>query len=83
MIELGAFVGAIFASFVADHYSRRNSIRAGVCFFLVGSAIQTGAFGAVHAGALLTVACAHQALRRTTPSSLAALSVASASAFSP
>jgi MFS family permease len=42
MIVLGAFVGAFCASFVADHYSRRMSIRVGVIFFLIGSAIQTG-----------------------------------------
>lgn len=55
MIELGAFVGAIIAPFVADHYSRRWSIRVGCVFFLIGSIIQTASFnyGTIVAGRLI------------------------------
>ncbi|MCO5589994.1 hypothetical protein L7F22_043963 [Adiantum nelumboides] len=55
MIELGAFVGAIFAPFVADHYSRRWSLRVGCMFFLIGSIIQTASFtyGTIVAGRLV------------------------------
>ncbi|KAK0532425.1 hypothetical protein OC842_003288, partial [Tilletia horrida] len=45
MIELGAILGAASAGYIADRYSRRNAIRTGVLWFIVGSAIQTGAVG--------------------------------------
>jgi MFS family permease len=43
MIELGAFVGAMNQGWIADKISRKWSILVAAVFFLVGSAIQTGA----------------------------------------
>ncbi|KAL9939972.1 hypothetical protein V8E36_000677 [Tilletia maclaganii] len=42
MIELGAIIGAVTAGYISDRYSRRNAIRAGVAWFVLGSALQTG-----------------------------------------
>jgi MFS family permease len=44
MLELGAFLGAIFVGFVADKYSRKVSIGVGLAWFAVGSTIQTSSF---------------------------------------
>lgn len=41
MLELGAFLGALTAGFVADKYSRRASIAIGLVWFMIGSLIQT------------------------------------------
>lgn len=43
MIELGAVVGAANQGWVADKYSRKYSIMIAVVWFIIGSAIQTGA----------------------------------------
>ena len=44
MLEMGAFVGALFAGVVADKYSRKMSIAVGVVWFLGGAALQTTSF---------------------------------------
>ncbi|KUI66197.1 High-affinity glucose transporter [Cytospora mali] len=44
LLELGAFVGAFAAPHISDHLSRRMAMRAGCTFFLVGAAVQAGAF---------------------------------------
>ncbi len=44
MLELGAFLGALQAGFVADKYSRRLCIAVGLGWFIVGSTIQTSSF---------------------------------------
>jgi MFS family permease len=44
MLEMGAFVGALFAGIVADKYSRKTSIGVGVLWFLAGAALQTTSF---------------------------------------
>jgi len=44
MLEMGAFVGALFAGVVADKYSRKMSIAVGVVWFLAGAALQTTSF---------------------------------------
>lgn len=55
LLELGAFIGAIFAGFVADRYSRKGSIGEnyyetrlitglGIIWFVIGSIIQTTSF---------------------------------------
>nr|POE48826.1 atp-dependent dna helicase hus2/rqh1 [Quercus suber] len=41
MIELGALVGALNQGWIADKYSRKYSIGIAVCFFTVGSLLQT------------------------------------------
>ena len=41
MLELGAFLGALMAGFLADKYSRRISIAIGLVWFAIGSATQT------------------------------------------
>lgn len=43
MIELGALIGALNQSWIADRYSRKYSIAIAVVVFLIGSALQTGA----------------------------------------
>ena len=43
MIQLGAFVGALNQSWLADRYSRKWSIVVAVIIFTVGSALQTAA----------------------------------------
>ncbi|KAE8227875.1 hypothetical protein CF326_g7215 [Tilletia indica] len=55
MIELGAILGAASAGYIADRYSRRNAIRSGVVWFIVGSVLQTAAqgYGMLVAGRLI------------------------------
>nr|POE92438.1 sugar transporter stl1 [Quercus suber] len=43
MIELGALVGAFNQGWIADKYSRKYSIVIAVCFFTIGSILQTAA----------------------------------------
>ncbi len=43
MIELGALIGALNQGWIADKISRKYSISVAVCFFIVGSALQTAA----------------------------------------
>lgn len=45
LLELGALLGALMAGFVADRWSRKASIGVGVAWFIVGSTVQTAAFG--------------------------------------
>jgi MFS family permease len=42
MLELGAMLGAAQAGWLADKFSRKNALFTGFCWFVVGSAIQTG-----------------------------------------
>lgn len=44
LLELGAFLGALQAGYVADKYSRKWSIVIGSCWFIVGSVLQASAF---------------------------------------
>lgn len=44
LLELGAFMGALIAGFVADRYSRKASIAVGVVWFVIGSTLQTASF---------------------------------------
>ncbi|BEI82216.1 hypothetical protein CcaverHIS002_0300840 [Cutaneotrichosporon cavernicola] len=44
LLELGAFMGAIMAGFVADRYSRKASIAVGLTWFVIGSTLQTASF---------------------------------------
>ena len=44
MLELGAFVGAIQAGFLADKYSRKITLFIGLIWFIIGSTIQTASF---------------------------------------
>lgn len=44
LLELGAFMGAIMAGFVADRYSRKASIAVGLIWFVIGSTLQTASF---------------------------------------
>ncbi|KAF1970344.1 general substrate transporter [Bimuria novae-zelandiae CBS 107.79] len=43
MLELGALLGALFAGWCADKFSRKYSIFIAVCIFTVGSVLQTSA----------------------------------------
>jgi MFS family permease len=43
MITLGAFIGAINQSWIADSVSRKRTIMIAVVIFVIGSALQTGA----------------------------------------
>ncbi|KAJ5106599.1 hypothetical protein N7456_003274 [Penicillium angulare] len=43
VLELGAFIGAMNQGWIADKISRKWSIFAGGCVFLLGGALQTGA----------------------------------------
>ncbi|WVQ91962.1 hypothetical protein IAS59_005770 [Cryptococcus gattii] len=42
LLELGAFLGAMQAGFIADKISRKRTIMVGACWFIVGSALQAG-----------------------------------------
>jgi hypothetical protein len=44
MLEMGAFLGALMAGFVADKYSRKASILFGLIWFVLGSTVQTASF---------------------------------------
>lgn len=44
LLELGAFLGAIMSSFVADRYSRKMSIVFGSVWFVVGSILQAASY---------------------------------------
>ncbi|WVQ75206.1 hypothetical protein IAR50_004818 [Cryptococcus sp. DSM 104548] len=44
LLELGAFIGAASAGFLADRYSRKRAIAVGAAWFIVGSIIQTTSF---------------------------------------
>lgn len=44
LLELGAFIGALMAGFVADRYSRKASIAVGITWFVIGSTLQTASF---------------------------------------
>jgi hypothetical protein len=44
MLEMGAFLGALLAGFVADKYSRKASILFGLIWFVLGSTVQTASF---------------------------------------
>ncbi|EPQ50331.1 MFS monosaccharide transporter [Gloeophyllum trabeum ATCC 11539] len=45
MIELGAMIGAAVSGYTSDKFSRKYAIVIGVCWFIVGSALQTGSVG--------------------------------------
>ncbi|TFK45702.1 hexose transporter [Heliocybe sulcata] len=45
MIELGAIIGAALAGYTSDKLSRKYAIIVGICWFVVGSALQTGSVG--------------------------------------
>lgn len=45
VIFIGGFVGSFPASFVADKYGRKGALLAGSVFTLIGSVIQTSAYG--------------------------------------
>ncbi|OWZ64928.1 hypothetical protein AYX14_02706 [Cryptococcus neoformans] len=44
LLELGAFIGALQAGFVADKYSRKKAIALGSIWFIIGAIIQTTSF---------------------------------------
>ncbi|KIR43498.1 monosaccharide transporter [Cryptococcus deuterogattii 99/473] len=44
LLELGAFIGALQAGFVADKYSRKKAIALGSLWFIIGAIIQTCSF---------------------------------------
>lgn len=44
LLELGAFIGALQAGFVADKYSRKKAIALGSVWFVIGAIIQTTSF---------------------------------------
>lgn len=44
LLELGAFLGALQAGYIADRYSRKVSIAVGSVWFIVGSVLQASAF---------------------------------------
>jgi MFS family permease len=43
MVELGAILGALSCSYLADRISRKRTILFGCVWYLIGSALQTGA----------------------------------------
>ncbi|WWC87437.1 uncharacterized protein L201_002326 [Kwoniella dendrophila CBS 6074] len=44
LLELGAFLGALQAGFLADRFSRKKAIAIGSAWFIVGSVIQASSF---------------------------------------
>ncbi|ODN78377.1 hypothetical protein L202_04017 [Cryptococcus amylolentus CBS 6039] len=44
LLELGAFIGALQAGFLADRYSRKKTIAIGAVWFIIGSIIQTTSY---------------------------------------
>ncbi|OCF32106.1 monosaccharide transporter [Kwoniella heveanensis BCC8398] len=44
LLELGAFLGALQAGYLADRYSRKKAIGIGAIWFIVGSVIQASSF---------------------------------------
>ncbi len=44
LLELGALLGAIMSSFVADRYSRKMSIVFGSVWFVIGSILQAASY---------------------------------------
>lgn len=52
LLQLGAFVGAAFSGFLADRYSRKMSIAAGIVVSVIGNVIQTASpdYGTLVAG---------------------------------
>lgn len=44
LLELGAVLGALQAGFLADKISRKCTIFYGLCWFILGSIIQTTSF---------------------------------------
>ncbi|KIR78596.1 monosaccharide transporter [Cryptococcus gattii EJB2] len=44
LLELGAFIGALLAGFVADRYSRKKAIAFGSVWFVIGAILQTSSY---------------------------------------
>ncbi|AFR95554.1 monosaccharide transporter [Cryptococcus neoformans C23] len=44
LLELGAFIGALQAGFVADRYSRKKAIAVGSVWFVIGAILQTTSY---------------------------------------